>query len=99
MALNKFILDMTDISFQAWKDETLANQQKTHAEQTHYLQHHFQPRNDYETQVTEYLETNKSLREEFMKKKTSATLQKWLAHYSTMPDKSDVSEIYTAQRR
>lgn len=96
MALNKFILDMTTTSFEAWRDETLANQQKTHTQEISYLQHHFQPRAEYESRVAEYIETTKLLREEFMKKKTSATLQKWLAHYSTMPDKSNVSEIYTA---
>ena len=96
MALNKFILDMSNTSFEAWRDETLANQQKIHTQETFYLQHHFQPRAEYESQVREYMETNKSLREEFIKKKTSATLQKWLAHYSTMPDKTNVSEIYTA---
>jgi hypothetical protein len=96
MALNKFILDMSNTSFEAWRDETLASQQKIHTQEMSYLQHHFQPRAEYESQVGEYIETNKSLREEFMKKKTSATLQKWLVHYSTMPDKSNVSEIYTA---
>lgn len=87
---------MSNTSFEAWRDETLTDQQKTHTQEMSYLQHHFQPRAEYETLVNEYIETNKHLREEFMKKKTSATLQKWLAHYSTMPDKSNVSEIYTA---
>lgn len=102
MALNKFISDILNdkegstSSFETWKDETLANQQKTHAKEMLYLQNHFQPRNEYEREVDEYIEKNKILREEFTKKKTSASLQKWLAHYSTMPSKINVSEIYTA---
>ena len=72
---------MTDISFQAWKDETLANQQKNHAEHTTYLQQHFQPRQDYETQVAEYLETNKSLREEYIKKKTKKIIASHISYH------------------
>ena len=99
MALNTFILDMLngkDSSFEVWRVETLANQKKTHEQHMHYLQHHLQPQNDYESQVTEYIETQKRLRDEFVKKKTSASLRKWLTHYSSIPDKTNVSEIYTA---
>lgn len=102
MALNKFILDMlngkdsTERSFEVWRDEILAEQQKTHAQQMLYLQNIFQPRNQYEQESEDFIETNKSLRDDYIKHKTSASLQKWLSHYSTIPEKTNVSEIYTA---
>lgn len=102
MALNKFILDIlngketTDRSFETWRDEILAEQQQTHAQQMTYLQHIFQPRNEYENQVNEFLETNTTLRDEYIKAKTSGSLHRWLSHYSNIPEKINISEIHTA---
>lgn len=97
MALNKFILDIlngkdsTQRSFEAWKDEILATQQKNHADQLHYLQTVYQPRINYENESAQFLETNKTLRNEYIRLKTSASLHNWLAHYSTMPEKTAFS--------
>lgn len=102
MALNKFILDIlngkdsTKRSFETWKDEILAVQQKTHTDQLQYLQSIYQPRHNYEIETTEFLETNKALHKEYMRLKTSASLHNWLSHYTTMPEKNNVTEIYSA---
>lgn len=102
MALNKFILDMlngkdsTERSFEIWRDETLANQQQLHNIHLLYLQNHFQPRADYEIEANNFIQTNKDLRAEFIRMKTSASLRNWLTHYSNMPDNTTVSKIFTA---
>jgi transposase len=101
MALNNFIIDLfdgkeIDKSFDKWKDETLAKRQQAHTQQMLYLQEHSQPRMQYEKEEKDFFEESKKRRDAFMKSKTSATLYDWLSFAMNMPDKNNISTLYTA---
>ena len=102
MALNTFIMDLlkekdnVEMSFEKWKDETLAERKRLNTKEASYLQNHYHPRIDFEKSVAVFFEENKTLRKNFIKKKTNDSLHLWLSHYSKMPDNNNISNVYTA---